>query len=88
MSDRAPLAGFLILWLKRCVVPTLPYGVIVTDVVYPAILHAHGKSIALLPIMVAGSRVGYDTNEELLSGGGNHGHKGQPSQGFQWSSPS
>ena len=53
MSDRALLAGFLILWLKRCVVPTLPHEVIVTDMVYPAVLLAYGKSIALLPVMVA-----------------------------------
>ena len=41
------------LWLKRCVVPTLPNEVIVADVVYPAVLLAYGKSIALLPAMVA-----------------------------------
>jgi len=52
MSDRALLAGFLMLWLKRCVVSTLPHEVIVADVVYPAVLFAHGKSIALLPAMV------------------------------------
>ena len=33
ISDRALLAGFLMLWLKRCVVPTLPHEVIVADVV-------------------------------------------------------
>ena len=53
ISDRALLAGFLMLWLKRCVVPTLPHEVIVVDV-YPAVLLAHGKSISLLPAMVAG----------------------------------
>jgi len=37
ISDRALLAGFLMLWLKRCVVPTLPHEVIVADVVYPAV---------------------------------------------------
>ena len=54
VSDRATLAGFLMLWLKRCVVPTLPHEVIIADVVYPAVLLAYGKSIALLPAMVAG----------------------------------
>jgi len=53
MSDRAPLAGFLMLWLKRCVVPMLPHEVIIANVVYPAVLLAHGKSIALLRAMVA-----------------------------------
>ena len=41
------------LWLKRCVVPTLLYEVIIADVVYPVVLLAYGKSIALLPAMVA-----------------------------------
>ena len=41
------------LWLKRCVVPTLPHEVIVADVVYSTVLLAHGKSIALLPALVA-----------------------------------
>jgi len=51
--DRALLAGFLMLWLKRCMVPTLTHKVIITDVVYPAVLLAYGKSISLLPAMVA-----------------------------------
>ena len=54
ISDRALLVGFLMLWLKRCVVPTLPHEVIVADVVYTAVLLAHGKSISLLQVMVAG----------------------------------
>jgi len=58
MSDRALLAGFLMLWLKRYVVPTLPHKVIVAGVVYPAVLLAHGKSIALLPAMVTGIQSG------------------------------
>jgi len=53
MSDRALLAGFLMLWLKRCVVSTLLHEVIITDMVYPAVLLAHEKSIALLPAMVS-----------------------------------
>jgi len=46
------------LWLKRCVVPTLSHEVIVADVVYPAILLAHKKSITLLPMMVTGIQSG------------------------------
>ena len=41
--NRVLLAGILTLWLKRFVVPTLPYEVIVTNVVYPAILLAYGS---------------------------------------------
>ena len=37
---------------------TLPHEVIIIDVVYPAILLAHGKSIALLPAMVVGIQSG------------------------------
>ena len=54
ISDRALLAAFLMLWLKRCVIPTLPHEAIVTNMVYPAVLLAYGKSIALLLAMVAG----------------------------------
>ena len=52
MSNQALLAGFLMLWLKRYVVPTLSHEVIVADVVYPTILLAHEKSIVLLPAMM------------------------------------
>ena len=58
ISNRALLAGFLILWLKCCVVPTLPHEMVVANVVYPAVLLAYGRSIALLPAMVAGIQSG------------------------------
>jgi len=40
------------LWLKWCIVPTFSHEVIVTDVVYPAVLLAFGRNIALLPVTV------------------------------------
>ena len=49
------------LWLKRCVVPMLLHEVIVANVVYPAVLLAHRKSIALLPAMVSGIQSGLRT---------------------------
>ena len=52
ISDRALLAGFLMLWLKRCVIPTLPHEVIIADVAYPSILLANIQSLSLLPAMV------------------------------------
>jgi len=58
ISDRTLLAGFLILWLKRCVVPTLSHEVIVADVVYLAVLLVHGKLISLLQAMVVGIQSG------------------------------
>jgi len=58
ISDWALLVGFLMLWLKRCVVLTLPHEVIIADVVYPAVLLAHEKSISLLQAMVASIQSG------------------------------
>jgi len=52
ISNKALLAGFLMLWLKRCVMPTLPHKVIVANVVYPAVLLAFSQSIALLSMIV------------------------------------
>ena len=40
------------LWLKRCVMPTLPHEVIIADKVYPAVLLAHGRSLSLLSAMI------------------------------------
>ena len=58
ISDQALLAGFLTLWLKHYVVPTLPHEVVVADVVYPTVLLVHGRSISLLQVMVAGIQSG------------------------------
>ena len=38
--------------------PTLPHEVIIVDMVYPAVLLAYRKSIALLPTMVVGIQSG------------------------------
>ena len=51
--DRALLAGFLMQWLKRCVVFTLPHEVIVVDIVYPTILLSYGRSLGLLPAIIS-----------------------------------
>ena len=53
ISDWALLAGFHMLWLKHCMVPTVPHEVIIVDMVYPVVLLAHRKSISLLQVMVA-----------------------------------
>jgi len=52
ISDRALLTGFLMLWLKRCIVPMLPYEVIISDVVCLAVLLVYGRSLGLLSAMV------------------------------------
>ncbi|XP_020259136.1 ribosome-inactivating protein charybdin-like [Asparagus officinalis] len=45
------LAGFLMLWLKRCVVPTRLVDALAVEVIYPAVLLAHGKPVSLLHAM-------------------------------------
>jgi len=81
------LARFLILWLKRCVVLTLPHEVIVADVVYPVVLLAFGQGIALLPTMVGCIQSGLQALtktfykvEALVDANGNAltGHHGNP----------
>ena len=52
ISNKALLEGFLMLWLKKCVVPTLPHKAIMIDVVYPAVLLAHGRPLGHFPAMV------------------------------------
>ena len=67
ISDRALLVGFLMLWLKRCVVPTLPHEVIIADVVYPVILLAYGWSLGLLHAMLGCFRVGFKFCVEVFT---------------------
>nr|ABB55316.1 hypothetical protein 12.t00027 [Asparagus officinalis] len=52
ISDMALFAGFLTLWLKRCVVPTRPVDAITVEVLYPAVLLAYGRPLNLLLAMV------------------------------------
>ena len=52
ISDRDLLAGFLMSWLKKCVVTTLPHEIIVADVAYPVILLTYGWSFGLFFAMV------------------------------------
>jgi len=53
ISDMTLLAGFLMLWIKRCVVSTLPHEVLVADVVYLAVLLAYGRPLSMLTAMVS-----------------------------------
>ena len=46
-------ADFLMIWLKRCVVPMLPHEDLATNVVYPAILLAHGRPLVFLLTMTS-----------------------------------
>ena len=51
-SRKALLAGFLSVWLKRCVVPSPSGDVILLIVLLPAIRLVHGRSLRLLPAMM------------------------------------
>lgn len=46
------------LWLKRCVVPSLPKDTIAINVVYPAVLLAYRRPFGLLPAMVSNLQTG------------------------------
>ena len=50
--ERALLAGFLKLWLKWRIVPTLPHKVLVANVVYPVVLLLYDQSLSMLLAMV------------------------------------
>ncbi|ONK58444.1 uncharacterized protein A4U43_C09F12830 [Asparagus officinalis] len=49
----ALLAGYLAIWLKKCVVPYRSGDILPLEVLYPAIQLAYKKELSLLPVMVA-----------------------------------
>ena len=51
MSQKALLAGFLLIWLKRCVVPSPSSDVVLPTVLLPAVCLTHGHSLGVLPAM-------------------------------------
>ena len=51
-SRKALLAGFLTVWLKRCVVPSSSGSVIHPTVLLPAVRLVHGRSLRLFTAMV------------------------------------
>ena len=58
---KALLAGFLSVWLKKCVIPSSPHNGILSWVLLPAVKLAHGKPLRLLPAMVCGIQRGLRT---------------------------
>jgi hypothetical protein len=58
LSRMATLAGFLSLWLKKCVIPSPPRDGISIMAIFPAVDLACGKDIGLLPAMVCGIQHG------------------------------
>ena len=65
ISERALLVEFLMLWLKWCIVPTLPHEV--ADVVYLTVLLTYGRSLGLLPAMEVAFKVGFRYNAEAFA---------------------
>ncbi|ONK73232.1 uncharacterized protein A4U43_C04F28720 [Asparagus officinalis] len=47
------LAGYLTIWLKKCVVPYQSSDILPLEVLYPAVQLAYKKELSLLPVMVA-----------------------------------
>jgi len=66
MSQKALLARFLSVWLKRCVVPSPSSDVILPTVLLPAIRLVHGLSLGLLPTMVCCIQRGLHTLTEAF----------------------
>ena len=63
ISNRALLAGLLMLWLKQCVVFTLPHEVLVADVGYPTILLV----FRLVPAMAGCLQAGFEFFVEVFA---------------------
>ncbi|ONK80572.1 uncharacterized protein A4U43_C01F19320 [Asparagus officinalis] len=47
------LAGYLAIWLKKCVIPYQSGDALPLEVLYPAVQLAYKKELSLLPVMVA-----------------------------------
>ncbi|ONK72843.1 uncharacterized protein A4U43_C04F23830 [Asparagus officinalis] len=47
------LAGYLVIWLKKCVVPYQSGDILPLEVLYPTVQLAYKKELSLLPVMVA-----------------------------------
>ena len=59
ISEKALLAGYLMLWLKRCVVPSSTnFDMLVAEVIYPAVCLAYGRPYSLLTAMIACTQSG------------------------------
>ncbi|XP_020250925.1 uncharacterized protein LOC109828310 [Asparagus officinalis] len=58
IKPRSLLAGYLALWLKKCVVPHQCSDALPLEVLFPAVQLAHGRELSLLPAMVASIHCG------------------------------
>ncbi|XP_020251034.1 uncharacterized protein LOC109828452, partial [Asparagus officinalis] len=58
IDPRSLLAGYLALWLKKCVVPYQSSDALPLEVLFPAVQLAYGRELSLLPAMVASIHCG------------------------------
>ena len=58
ISRKALLAGFLSVWLKKCIVPSPLHDGILSWVLLPTVQLIHGKPLGLLPAIVCGIQRG------------------------------
>ncbi|XP_020250869.1 uncharacterized protein LOC109828251 [Asparagus officinalis] len=58
IEPRTLLAGYLALWLKKCVVLYWSLDALPLEVFFPAVQLAYGRELSLLPAMVAGIHCG------------------------------
>lgn len=52
ISNRAVLAGFLMLWLKRCLVSSPPHEIVIMDIIFPVVRLAFREPFTLVPTVV------------------------------------
>lgn len=58
VSDKSLIARFLMLWLKRYIIPSLPKDAIPINVVYPTVLLVYGRPFVLFPAIVSNLQSG------------------------------
>lgn len=74
LFEEALLATFLMIWLKKCVVPSHPREVVLATVAFPDVLLATRRQrIALLPTLMGNLQYGlYQMVVKFLKGAANH----------------
>jgi len=68
ISQKALLAGFLSVWLKRCVMPSPPHDAILLTALLLVIRLVHGRSLGLLLAMVCCTQHGLRALTEAFRG--------------------
>ena len=69
MSRKVLLAGFLSVWLKKCVISSPPHDEISSMAIFLAIQVVHGRALGLLPAMICSIQHGLRTLTETFCKG-------------------